>query len=66
MSESHKGQIAWNKGKTKIYSEETLKKMKEYLKYKEKYKCPYCNNYYYKVHFNRWHGEKCKDKVNLI
>lgn len=27
QSESHKGQIPWNKGKTNIYSEETLKKM---------------------------------------
>lgn len=29
MSESHKGQIAWNKGKHGIYSEETRKKISE-------------------------------------
>jgi 5-methylcytosine-specific restriction endonuclease McrA len=32
MSESHKGQIAWNKGKTGIYSEEVRKKISESLK----------------------------------
>ena len=28
LSESHKGQIPWNKGKTNCYSEETILKMK--------------------------------------
>ena len=29
MSESHKGQVAWNKDKTGVFSDETLKKMSE-------------------------------------
>ena len=29
LSESHKGQLAWNKGKTGIYSEETRRKLSE-------------------------------------
>ena len=32
MSESLKGNVPWNKGKTGIYSEETLKKMSEVRK----------------------------------
>jgi hypothetical protein len=32
MSEVHKGKVPWNKGKTEIYSEETLQKMHESLK----------------------------------
>jgi hypothetical protein len=29
MSENHKGQIAWNKGKTGVYSEDTIKKISD-------------------------------------
>lgn len=29
LSEAHKGHLAWNKGKTEVYSEETLRKMSE-------------------------------------
>ena len=29
MSESHKGNIPWNKGKSGIYSPETIEKMKK-------------------------------------
>lgn len=32
LSKSHIGQVVWNKGKTNIYSEETLKRMSEKLK----------------------------------
>jgi len=35
MSESHKGQKVWNKGKYNIYSKETLQKMSESLKGRE-------------------------------
>lgn len=31
LSESHKGQVAWNKGKTGIYSEETINKIRKTL-----------------------------------
>jgi len=83
FSKIHKGQIPWNKGvktnkpawnsgKTDIYSEETLNKMREARfgiipwnvgEIPKKNICPYCNKSIDYRNYTRWHGENCKHKL---
>ena len=53
MSESHKGQIPWNKGKTGIYSEETRKKISEAHKGNE-------------YHKGKLHSDETKKKMSEL
>ena len=62
ISKANQGQKAWNKGKIKIYSEDTLLKMKKSALNKEKILCEYCNNEVTPHNFKRWHGENCDYK----
>ena len=62
ISKANQGQKAWNKGKTEIYSESTLLKMKESALNKEKVLCEHCNNEVTPHNFKRWHGENCDYK----
>lgn len=41
-------------------SEAAKKKMSEAAKNREKFLCPHCNSMYWKTHYVRWHGDKCK------
>lgn len=56
MSESRKGKIPWNKGKTGVYSEESLKKMSESTK----------GNYVGEKNpmFGKKHSEETKKKIS--
>jgi hypothetical protein len=60
--ESRCGQDAWNKGKTDIYTEETLSKMKDSALARQKIKCEYCGEEFSPGMYARWHGENCKTK----
>jgi group I intron endonuclease len=48
ISESNKGKVAWNKGKESVFlgkthTEESKKKMSEYVRNRSVLECPYCN-----------------------
>ena len=66
ISKANKGQKAWNKGKTNIYDEKTLKKIKEGALNRKKLSCEYCNKNITPQNYARWHGNKCKQKQILI
>lgn len=60
------GQEPWNKGKSNVYSDETIKKMSANFSKrlkgvpKQKSPCPYCNKLVSPHILKRWHGDKCK------
>ena len=62
ISRANQGQKAWNKGKTEIYSEDTLLKMKKSALNKEKVLCEHCNNEVTPHNFKKWHGGNCDYK----
>ena len=62
ISKANKGQKAWNKGKTGIYTEKTLLKIKVSALNREKILCEHCNNKVTSQNFKRWHGENCNYK----
>ena len=41
-------------------SEVAKKKMSEAAKNRKKFLCPHCKGEYWKTHYVRWHGDKCK------
>lgn len=69
VSNSLKGRPTWNKGKTGIYSDETIQKMSESKKGKEAWnkgkkedrvKCPHCNKEGGKGAMKKYHFDNCK------
>jgi len=62
-------QVAWNKGKSGIYSEEVLKKLSESAKsyhtgrVRPKVICPHCSKIGGANVMVRWHFYNCKDKT---
>ncbi len=71
LSDSHKGQKAWNKDLKGIWDKDSLESNRKKAierhkegKYKNlysiKYKCPYCGMEYIISLYKRWHGDKCK------
>jgi hypothetical protein len=57
ISESLEGNIPWNKGKTNV--QKAWNKGKSVAK---DHYCKYCGNNFDKGNYNRWHGDKCKEK----
>jgi len=51
----------WNYGRK--HSSETLKKITEKAKNRNKYNCCYCDKIVAGTNFFRWHGENCKLKI---
>ena len=62
ISKANQGKKPWNKGKTGIYSENTLLKIKVSALNREKILCEHCNNKVTSQNFKRWHGENCNYK----
>jgi len=62
ISNANKGQKAWNKGKTNIYSEQTLLKIKEGALNRAKINCEHCNKTITPQNYARWHGKNCKKR----
>ena len=60
--ESRRGQPAWNKGLTDIYTNDTIEKMSKSALAIPKKICPYCNNEFSPSMYARWHGDNCKQK----
>ena len=48
----------WNKGKT--HSPETINKLTEQAKTRQKYTCPHCAKQVAGSNYYRWHGNNCK------
>ncbi len=77
-SESHKGQVPWNKGKTGLqiawniglpgnflgreHKIETRKNMSEIAKLRPRVKCPYCNKIGQQNAMMKHHFDRCKFK----
>ena len=62
ISISNTGKPAWNKGKKT--SEEQRTKLREINKNRQKILCPHCNKSFDPLNFRKWHGDKCKAKIN--
>lgn len=62
ISKANKGQKAWNKGKTNIYDEETLDKIKQGALNRKKVNCEYCDKKTTPQNYARWHGKNCKKR----
>lgn len=70
MSASHKGKVLSPEAVEKLRqvhlgskrSEETKQRLKESRQHYPRLTCPHCNKTMVTVNFNRWHGDKCRNK----
>lgn len=54
--------VAWNKGKTNIYSKKHIQNIKDSVS--KKYKCEHCGFDCNHRNLTRWHGDNCKLNPN--
>jgi len=62
MKGKHLNFIPWNKGKPKVYSEETLQKLRNIKHICNERKCPHCELIGKGPNMTRYHFDNCKFK----